>query len=75
MRDEAGRFCHTVNGTACAIPRMVTAICEQFQLPNGLVYVPKKLQKYMRDAIMLQPREQGRIKFRFEPSPKYFAKG
>jgi seryl-tRNA synthetase len=38
---------HTVNGTACAIPRMVMAILENFQNKDGSVAVPEKLVDYM----------------------------
>ena len=43
-----GDFCHTVNGTACAVPRMIIAICEQFQTESGGVAVPEVLRPYLR---------------------------
>ncbi|KAL7748487.1 Serine--tRNA ligase, mitochondrial [Sorochytrium milnesiophthora] len=33
-------FVHTLNGTACAVPRMIIAILEQHQLMDGRVVVP-----------------------------------
>ncbi|CRL02307.1 CLUMA_CG015368, isoform A [Clunio marinus] len=46
--EESDEFAHTVNGTACAIPRMLIAIIESFQHEDGTVLIPKVLQKYMR---------------------------
>lgn len=42
------KFAHTVNGTACAIPRMLIAIVETFQNDNGTITIPSVLQKYMQ---------------------------
>lgn len=41
------KHCHTVNGTACAIPRMIIAILENYQRSNGTVDIPDVLQPYM----------------------------
>lgn len=41
-------FAHTVNGTACAIPRMLIAIIETFQKEDGSILIPKVLQSYMK---------------------------
>lgn len=41
------RFPHTLNATACAIPRMIVTILENFQQPDGSVCIPKVLQPYM----------------------------
>lgn len=41
-------FAHTVNGTACAIPRMLIAIIETFQKEDGTIPIPKVLQQYMK---------------------------
>jgi len=48
-------FCHTVNGTACAVPRMIIAICEQFQQENGSVEVPEVLRPYLGGRNLLEP--------------------
>lgn len=46
------KFCHTVNGTAAAIPRLLITILENFQNMDGSVNVPKPLQEYMgKDVI------------------------
>lgn len=39
-------FVHTINGTACAMGRMIVAILENYQQKNGFVKVPKVLQRY-----------------------------
>ena len=48
-------FCHTVNGTACAVPRMIIAICEQFQHKNGSVEVPEVLRPFLGGKDLLEP--------------------
>lgn len=40
------QFCHTLNGSALALPRVVAAILENFQTPEG-IRIPKVLQPYM----------------------------
>lgn len=39
-------FVHTVNGTACAVPRMLITLLETHQLANGDVAIPAALQSY-----------------------------
>jgi len=38
---------HTLNGSGLALPRVVAALLEQYQTPEGKVVVPKVLHKYM----------------------------
>jgi hypothetical protein len=54
------RFVHTVNGTACAVPRMIIALCEQLQRLNGSVTVPAALRPHLRHTDVLEgkPRKQ-----------------
>lgn len=40
-------FVHTLNATEVAIPRMLRAILENHQTPEGTIKVPKALVKYM----------------------------
>jgi len=54
IKDCQDKFCHTVNGTACAVPRMIIALCEQHQTLNGSVHVPEVLRPYLRGAEILQ---------------------
>ena len=43
--DKKIRLCHTLNGSALALPRIVAALLENFQTPEGIV-VPECLRKY-----------------------------
>jgi seryl-tRNA synthetase len=40
-------YAHTLNATACAVPRMLVAILENFQQEDGSVVVPEVLRPYM----------------------------
>nr|XP_053609595.1 serine--tRNA ligase, mitochondrial isoform X2 [Plodia interpunctella] len=42
------KFVHTLNGTACAMPRMLIALLETHQDPKGKIYVPHILQPFMK---------------------------
>lgn len=53
IRNSTGEHAHTVNGTACAIPRMLIAILENYQNEDGSVDVPMVLRKYLgKDKIV-----------------------
>ncbi|KAM9633010.1 serine--tRNA ligase, mitochondrial [Trichechus inunguis] len=41
------RFAHTVNATACAVPRLLIALLESYQQKDGSVLVPPALQPYL----------------------------
>ena len=43
--DKKIHLCHTLNGSALALPRIVAAILENFQTPEGII-VPECLRKY-----------------------------
>ena len=43
--DKKTRLCHTLNGSALALPRIMAALIENNQTPEG-IKVPKVLQKY-----------------------------
>lgn len=43
--DKKTHLCHTLNGSALALPRIMAAILENFQTPEGIV-VPECLRKY-----------------------------
>ena len=43
--DKKTRLCHTLNGSALALPRIVAALLENNQTPQGIV-VPECLRKY-----------------------------
>jgi len=44
--DGGTRFVHTLNGTACAVGRMIVALLENFQRGDGSVGIPEALQPY-----------------------------
>lgn len=41
------KHCHTINGTACAVPRMLISIFENFQNLNGSITVPDALCSFL----------------------------
>ena len=48
-RDEEGklRYCHTLNNTAVASPRILIPLLENHQQPDGSILIPKALRPYM----------------------------
>ena len=44
--DGKNRFCHTLNGSALALPRLFAALIENNQRPDGSIAIPEKLQPY-----------------------------
>ena len=40
-------FLHTVNGTACAVPRVILALLETHQRADGSVVLPRALEPYL----------------------------
>jgi seryl-tRNA synthetase len=45
-RDGKNRFCHTLNGSGLALPRLFAALIETYQQQDGSVSVPEKVQTY-----------------------------
>ncbi|RIK67647.1 MAG: serine--tRNA ligase [Planctomycetota bacterium] len=45
--DKKTHFCHTLNNTVIASPRILIPILEQYQNPDGSVTVPNALRTYM----------------------------
>ncbi len=45
-RDGKNRFCHTLNASGLALPRLFAALIENYQQPDGSVNIPEKLQPY-----------------------------
>lgn len=41
------RYPHTLNGSALALPRMMIAILETYQQPNGTIRIPEVLRPYV----------------------------
>ncbi|MGJ8724931.1 MAG: serine--tRNA ligase [Roseibacillus sp.] len=44
--DGKNNFCHTLNGSGTALPRLMVALIEQYQNADGTITVPEPLQKY-----------------------------
>lgn len=40
-------FCHTLNGTAIAVPRLIVAILENFQDKDGRIEIPTVLRRWL----------------------------
>ncbi|XP_053662914.1 serine--tRNA ligase, mitochondrial [Anopheles marshallii] len=55
--DRMETFAHTVNGTACAIPRMLIALLENFQNDNYTVTIPEVLRKFMSEKQFIRRRK------------------
>lgn len=49
FKDEDGknRFCHTLNGSGTALPRLYVAFIETYQQEDGSIFIPESLQPYM----------------------------
>ena len=49
-REDGGKieFCHTLNGSGLATSRVLPAIVEQYQNPDGSIEVPQALRRFMR---------------------------
>jgi seryl-tRNA synthetase len=52
FKDAEGknRFCHTLNGSGLALPRVFAALIETYQRSDGSVAIPEKLQPYFGAA-------------------------
>ncbi|KAJ1819378.1 Serine--tRNA ligase, chloroplastic/mitochondrial, partial [Coemansia sp. RSA 2599] len=48
-------FVHTLNATAVAVPRIVVALLESFQRPDGSVVIPPALRPWMMGMDVLVP--------------------
>lgn len=48
FKDSKGtnRFCHTLNGSGTALPRLYVALLEQYQQPDGTINLPDALVPY-----------------------------
>jgi seryl-tRNA synthetase len=48
--DGKNRFCHTLNGSGLALPRLFAALIENYQQLDGSIWIPEKLQAYFGGA-------------------------
>lgn len=53
--DRENVFVHTLNATACAVPRVMLAILETHQQADGSVRIPEPLRPYMGGREFLRP--------------------
>ena len=56
-RPEPGaktRFVHTLNGSGLALPRVMIAIMENYQQPDGSIMVPEVLRPWMGDLEVIE---------------------
>jgi seryl-tRNA synthetase len=49
--------CHTLNGSALAVPRVWAAVVETYRRPDGSVELPEVLHPYLRGATTIPARE------------------
>ncbi|KAF6207671.1 hypothetical protein GE061_016118 [Apolygus lucorum] len=66
---DSGRFAHTINGTACAIPRTIVAIMETHQCKDGTVLVPKCLVPYLGYDVIANSRLPKITPFKIKRKP------
>ncbi len=57
-KDGEVKYCHALNNTAIASPRILIAILENFQQEDGTVKIPEVLQKYTGFS-EIKPKEYG----------------
>jgi seryl-tRNA synthetase len=52
FKDAGGknRFCHTLNGSGTAMPRLFVALIENYQQPDGSIKIPEALEPYFGAA-------------------------
>lgn len=56
-KDEKPEFVHTLNGSGLATSRLMVALIENNQNPDGSVNIPQVLQKYLGGISVLLPKE------------------
>lgn len=54
-KEDPTAFAHTLNGTACAVPRLLISILETYQQPDGSVIIPPVLRPYMGGQEVITP--------------------
>ncbi|TMW98273.1 hypothetical protein EJD97_004280, partial [Solanum chilense] len=50
------QFVHTLNATACAVPRMIVSLLENFQQEDGSVIIPEPLRPFMGGLQIIKPK-------------------
>lgn len=52
------QFVHTLNATACAVPRMIICLLENFQEEDGSIVIPEPLRPYMGGLDVIKPKSK-----------------
>ncbi|KAL4649476.1 hypothetical protein ACB092_01G016000 [Castanea dentata] len=52
------KFVHTLNATACAIPRMIVCLLENYQQEDGSVIIPEPLRPFMGGLQIIAPKSR-----------------
>lgn len=55
-KEDDTAFVHTLNGTACAVPRLLISILETYQQKDGSIVIPEVLRPYMGMQEVIKPR-------------------
>jgi len=50
--DARPQFVHTLNGSGLALPRIMIAVMENYQLPDGTIAVPEVLQDFVKTKVI-----------------------
>jgi len=50
--DEKPQFVHTLNGSGLVLPRVLIAILENYQQPDGSIAIPEVLQPYVGEKVI-----------------------
>lgn len=52
------QFVHTLNATACAVPRMIVCLLENFQQEDGSIIIPEPLRPFMGGLELISPKSR-----------------
>lgn len=52
------QFVHTLNATACAVPRMIVCLLENYQQEDGSIIVPEPLRPFMGGLGLITPKSR-----------------
>nr|XP_017248578.1 PREDICTED: serine--tRNA ligase, chloroplastic/mitochondrial isoform X3 [Daucus carota subsp. sativus] len=52
------QFVHTLNATACAVPRMIVCLLENYQQEDGSVIIPDPLRPFMGGLEVIAPKSK-----------------
>lgn len=50
--EEKPQFVHTLNGSGLALPRVLIALMENYQQPDGSILIPEVLQSYVGEKVI-----------------------